>query len=298
MDNQPVYGGIEAGGTKFVCAAGTGPDDTGTPERIETRTPKETLGEVITFFVKHPVAGIGIGSFGPLDLDPASPTYGHITTTPKQEWRGADLIGPLQEALDVPVVLDTDVNAAALGERTWGAGKGLSDLVYVTVGTGVGGGAVVNGKLLHGVTHPEMGHLLLPHDLQRDPFPGDCPYHGDCWEGLASGEAMRLRWGCPAEELPPDHPAWELEADYLAAGIMTVAVTLSPQRVVVGGGVGTSPGLLPLVREKLVALFNDYGAFPNTTRDMNDFLVLPGLGDRSGMLGGIALAMEAVAPSE
>ena len=297
MAEQPVYGGIEAGGTKFVCAAGTGPDDTGTPARIETRTPKETLQEVIAFFVRHPVAGIGIGSFGPLDLDPASSTYGHITTTPKAEWRGADLAGPLREALDVPVVVDTDVNAAALGERTWGAGKGLDDLVYLTVGTGIGGGAVVNGKLLHGRGHPEMGHLLLPHDLQRDPFAGCCPYHGDCWEGLASGEAMRLRWGRPAEELPPDHPGWGLEADYLAAGIMTVMVTLSPRKVVAGGGVGTAPGLLPLVREKLVALLDDYGDFPNTIRDMNDFLVPPGLGDRSGVLGAIALAMAADGPS-
>ncbi len=292
MAETAAYGGIEAGGTKFVCAAGTGPEDIGAPVRFETRTPRETLGEVIEFFREHPVAGLGIGSFGPLDLDPASPAYGHITTTPKQEWRGVDLVGPLREALDVPVALDTDVNAAALGERTWGAGRGLDNLVYLTVGTGIGGGAVVNGELLHGTTHPEMGHLLLPHDPAKDPFPGCCPYHEDCWEGLASGEAMRLRWGRPAEDLPNDHPGWDLEAGYLAAGIMNIVVTLSPARVVVGGGVGTAPGLLPLVREKLAMLLNDYAAFPGTTQDMNDFLVLPGLEDRSGVLGAIALAME------
>ena len=297
MTDTKVYGGIEAGGTKFVCAAGTGPDDIGTPVRFATRAPKETLADVIAFFREHPVAALGIGSFGPLDLDPTSPSYGTITTTPKEEWRGAGLAGPLREALGVPVVVDTDVNAAALGERTWGAGLGLNDLVYLTVGTGIGGGAVVNGKLLHGVGHPEMGHLLLPHDLQKDPFPGCCPYHGDCWEGLASGEAMRQRWGRPAEDLPNDHPGWELEAGYLAAGIMTIVTTLSPEKVVVGGGVGSAPGMLPAVREKLATLLNDYGAFPNTLEKMNDFLVPPGLGDRSGVLGAIALAITAETPS-
>jgi fructokinase len=259
--------------------------------------PKETLGEVVTFFREHPVANLGIGSFGPLDLDPASATCGHITTTPKLEWRGTDLVRPLREALGVPVALDTDVNAAALGERTWGAGRGLNDLIYLTVGTGIGGGAIVNGKLLHGLTHPEMGHLLLPHDLEKDPFPGCCPYHGDCWEGLASGDALRLRWGRPAEDLPPDHPGWDLEAEYLAAGIMDLVLTLSPAKVIVGGGVSMAPGLLPLVREKLSTLLDDYAAFPSTTADMNDFIVPPGLGDRSGVLGAIALAMGADAPS-
>jgi fructokinase len=298
MAETAAYGGIEAGGTKFVCAAGTGPDDVRGWERIETRTPRETLAEVIEFFREHPAAGLGIGSFGPLDLDLASPTYGSITTTPKDEWRNTDLAGPLREALDLPVTLDTDVNAAALGELTWGAGRGLKNLVYLTVGTGIGGGAVVNGELLHGRTHPEMGHLLLPHDLERDPFPGCCPYHGDCWEGLASGEAMRLRWDRPAEDLPADHPAWKLEAEYLAAGIMDLVVTLSPERVVVGGGVGTAPGLLAAVREKLSMLLNDYAAFPSTTPDMNDFLVPPGLGDRSGVLGALALAIKADADRE
>jgi fructokinase len=293
MEKERVYGGIEAGGTKFVCAAGTGPEDIRALTRITTGPPPATLANVIDFFRAHPVAGLGIGSFGPLDLDPASPGYGSITTTPKAEWRHVDLAGPLEKALGVPVTLDTDVNAAALGELTWGAGRGVDNLVYVTVGTGIGGGAIVNGRLVHGLAHPEMGHLLLPHDRQKDPFSGDCPYHGDCWEGLASGAAMRHRWGRPAEELPAGHPAWELEADYLAAGLMNIVVTLSPQRIIVGGGVGAAPGLLPRVRTRLRERLNGYLAQRSIMEGMDGFLVPPGLGDRAGVLGAIALAIAA-----
>jgi fructokinase len=297
MADGPVYGGIEAGGTKFMCAAGTGPEDVRGWERIETRSPGETLRDVVRFFREHPVAGLGIGSFGPLDLDPASPGYGRITTTPKADWRDTALVQPLREALGVPVTLDTDVNAAALGEWTWGAGRGARNLIYLTVGTGIGGGAIADGKLLHGMTHPEMGHLLPPHDPARDPFPGCCPYHGDCWEGLASGEAMRQRWDRPAEDLPPDHEGWDLEADYLAAGVMSLMMTLSPERVVVGGGVAAAPGLLATVRERLAGRLNGYGAFPDTIEGLNGFIVPPGLGNRSGVLGALALAMRQDAPS-
>ena len=183
---------------------------------------------------------VGIASFGPVDLDRDSPTYGFITSTPKLAWQNYDLAGAVGRGLGVPVGFDTDVNAAALGEARWGATQGLSDFIYLTVGTGIGGGAVVRGEVVHGLLHPEMGHIRIPHDLAADPYPGDCPFHGDCLEGLASGFAMEGRWGRPAE-LPPDHPAWDLEARYLALGLVSFICTLSPRRIVMGGGVMGRP---------------------------------------------------------
>ena len=199
-----LYGGIEAGGTKFVCAVGSGPDDVRAEARFPTTTPAETLGQAIAFFeaqqrVYGRLAGLGIASFGPVDPRPGSPTFGFVTTTPKPGWAQADVAGPLRRALGAPVGFDTDVNGAALGEWRWGAGQGLDTLVYLTIGTGVGGGAVVGGQLVHGLLHPEMGHLRLPRDPVRDPFPGICPYHGDCLEGLAAGPALEKRWGARAE---------------------------------------------------------------------------------------------------
>ena len=213
-----VYGAIEAGGTKFICLVGSGPDDIRARARIPTTTPDETLSAVLEFFQENGAGmqALGVAAFGPLDLNKDSSTYGYITTTPKPDWSNTDLLGPLQAALDIPIAFDTDVNGAALGEGRWGAAQGLDDFVYLTVGTGIGGGAMVNGKLLHGAQHPEMGHMLLPHDRQQDPFDGICPFHGDCLEGLANGPAIQVRWGQPANDLPADHPAWELEAHYLA----------------------------------------------------------------------------------
>ncbi|MFH1572186.1 MAG: ROK family protein, partial [Gemmatimonadota bacterium] len=188
-----LYGAIEAGGTKFVCAVGTSPDDLRAEVRLPTTTPEETLGRVLEFFrqqhVREPLAAVGIGSFGPVDPDPASPTFGHVTTTPKPGWAGTDFAGVVRRALAVPVGFDTDVNAAALGEHRWGAARGLDTFVYLTVGTGIGGGGLCDGHLLHGLMHPEMGHVPVRHDRQRDPFEGACPFHGDCLEGLASGPA-------------------------------------------------------------------------------------------------------------
>jgi fructokinase len=286
---QPVYGGIEAGGTKWVCAIGTSPDDVRATETIPTTAPRETIDRAVAFFEREgPVDAIGIGSFGPVDLTPSSRTWGHITTTTKPGWAHTDVGPEIGRRLSVPVAFDTDVNAAALGEHRWGAAQGLDTFCYVTVGTGIGGGAVVGGKLLHGLVHPEFGHLRIPHDRGRDPFPGVCPYHGDCWEGLASGPAVEARWGRPAAELGADQPAWQLEAHYLALGLVSAICVLSPERIVLGGGVMNAPGLLALVRREIDSLLNGYVG--NDALAADDYVTRPVLGHRSGVLGAIALA--------
>lgn len=277
-----LFGGLEAGGTKFACAVGRG-HDVVAETRIATTSPPATLAAAIAFFKDHgPLGALGVGSFGPLDLDPRSSTYGFITTTPKPGWTHTDVVGPLRRALGVPVAFDTDVNAAALAEQRWGAARGAASAVYVTVGTGIGGGAVVNGRPVHGLVHPEIGHARIPHDRAADPFAGACPHHGDCWEGLASAPALAARWGRPPESLSDGHPAWELEARYLALGLVNVILTLSPERVVLGGGVMAHAGLLERVREEVAALIGGY------VRSAD--IVAPGLGDRSGVLGAVALA--------
>lgn len=287
-----LYGGIEAGGNKFLCAVGTGPDDLRAETLIPTTTPSETISRVITFFRQHTEAlkAIGIGSFGPVDLDPDSPTYGHITTTPKEGWADTDLVGPIQQALDVAVRFDTDVNAAALGEQRWGAAQGLDTFIYLTVGTGIGGGGMANGRLMHGLVHPEMGHIRVPHDRDKDPFAGSCSYHDDCLEGLASGPALEQRWAQTPETLPADHPAWELEAWYLALGVVNFIYILSPQRVIIGGGVMKQAKLLPLVRDNVKKLLNNYILTPEITGNIDDYITLPDLGQKAGVLGAIALA--------
>ncbi len=286
---HPVYGGIEAGGTKWVCAVGAGPDGLRATETIPTTAPRETIDRAVAFFEREgPVDAIGIGSFGPVDLNPSSPNWGFITTTTKPGWAHTDVGPEIGRRLSVPVAFDTDVDAAALGEHRWGAAKGLDTFCYVTVGTGIGGGAVAGGKLVHGFQHPEFGHLHIPHDRERDPFPGVCPYHGDCWEGLASGPAIEARWGRPAAELGPDHAAWELEAHYLALGLVSAICILSPERIVLGGGVMSAPGLLPLVRREIGSLLNGYIA--NEAVAADDFVTPPALGPLSGVLGAIALA--------
>ncbi len=292
-----IYGGIEAGGTKFVCAVGTGPDDLRADTRYDTRGPQEDIPRAIDFFraqqSDEPLAAVGVASFGPLDPDPSSPTYGYLTTTPKPGWAHTDFAGPLHRALDVPIGFDTDVNVAALGEGRWGAGQGLDTFMYLTVGTGIGGGALVRGEMLHGLIHPEMGHVRIPHDTRADPFPGACQYHGDCVEGLASGPAMEARWGRPAEALPEDHPGWDLEALYLAYALVAYVAVLSPQRIIMGGGVMSQGHLFPKIRSKFQELENGYIQSPAVLDRIDDYIVPPGLGGRSGVLGAIALAQEA-----
>jgi len=288
---------VETGGTKVVCAIGTGPGDVRARVRIPTGEPSATLREAIAFFRQHtsPVAAVGIASFGPVDLDPRSPTFGFITTTPKPGWAHTDVAGPFRAALGVPVAFDTDVNGAALAEHMWGAARASDPIVYVTVGTGIGGGGVVHGRLLHGLLHPEMGHLRIPHDRAADPFPGVCPYHGDCLDGLASGRALAERWGAPAEALPPGHRAWDLEAEYLALGLVSVIGVLSPRRIVIGGGVLQHGALLPRIRRRVVALLAGYIAVRQVMADVDTYIVPPALGGDAGVLGALALAHTALA---
>ena len=289
-----LYGGIEGGGTKFVCAVGSGPNDLRAEARFPTTIPEETIPRAIAFFQEQarsePLRAIGIASFGPIDPDPRSSTFGYVTTTPKPGWAHTDFAGAVRRALGVPVGFDTDVNVAALGEHRWGAAQGLDTFVYLTVGTGLGGGGMVNGKLIHGLMHPEMGHIRVPHDWQADPYPGFCSYHGDCWEGLCCGPAIEGRWGRRGETLPLDHPAWELEAQYLALGLVNLILPLSPQRIIMGGGVMEQLHLFPMIRRKVRELLNGYVNMAAITQENETYIVPPALGNRSGVLGAIALA--------
>jgi fructokinase len=285
------YGGVETGGTWCVCAVGTGPREIERQEQFRTTGPDETIERIVSFFRAEPrPAAVGIGSFGPVDVHPRSPTWGYVTTTPKPGWRHVALGSVVRERLGVPVAFDHDVAAAALGEYRWGAGRQVRALCYVTIGTGIGAGLLIDGKPWHGLAHPEVGHMRIPHDRVRDPFVGACPAHGDCWEGLAGGPAIEQRWGSPADELPDEHPAWELEAEYLALGILSIVCVFSPERIVVGGGVMERPGLLEMVRARLPELVAGYLPTPLLADEIDRFLVPPGLGDRAGVLGAIALA--------
>ena len=286
-----MFGAVEAGGTKFVCAVGTGPEDLRTT-RIATTTPDETLGAVVDFFRREgggQVSAIGVGSFGPVELHRGARHYGYITNTPKPGWQYVNVAGTLSDALRCPVAFETDVNAAVLGESKWGAARGAGSCLYLTVGTGIGGGAISDGRLMHGRTHPEMGHIRIPHDLTLDPWPGSCPFHGDCLEGLASGSAMAARWGVRPESLPDDHPAWAFEARYLALAIANFAYTFSPERVILGGGVMLHAALLQMIRAEVESIVGGYVELPE--------ILPPGLGGRSGVLGALALAIEGM-PSE
>ena len=293
-----MLGGIEAGGTKFVCAVGTGPDDIRAEVRFSTTTPAETIAKAIAFFRqeadREPIEAVGIAAFGPLDPDISSATFGYITTTPKPHWGNVDLAGPIREALHLPVGFDTDVNGAALGEWRWGAAKDLDTFLYLTIGTGVGGGGLINGHRPHGLIHPEMGHILLPHDWALDPYPGHCPYHGDCLEGMTCGPAIADRWGVPGHELPADHPAWDLEAHYLAIALHNFVCTLSPQRIILGGGVMDQPQLFSKIRTKLKKSLAGYVQAPAILEDVENYVVPPGLGNQAGVLGALALAEEAL----
>ncbi|MGB7874940.1 MAG: ROK family protein, partial [Anaerolineales bacterium] len=294
-----LYGGIEGGGTKFVCAVGTETGEILAETRFPTTLPDETLARAVDFFKEQvqtlgPLASIGVASFGPLDPRPASATFGRILLTPKPGWTNADILGPLRAAFDVPIGFDTDVNGAALGEWRWGAAQGLDTFIYLTVGTGIGGGGLVNGKLMHGLLHPEMGHVPLPRNSAVDPFDGACPFHGDCFEGLASGPAIEKRWGDKAESLPSEHPAWDLEAHYIALALRSFICTLSPQRIIIGGGVAQQPQILPLVRQKTQATLNGYVQSPVILENIEAYILPPALGGKAGVLGAIALAQQAV----
>jgi fructokinase len=295
MTNATLYGGIEGGGTKFVCMVGSSPDHIVDEARFPTTTPAETIERTLAFFEPHVKAGklaaLGFASFGPVDLHEDSPTFGYITTTPKPGWAHSDMIGKIRQVFGLPVAFELDVNAAAFGEYYWvSENQGRDPLVYFTIGTGIGAGIIVNGKLVHGLVHPEAGHMRLPHDWNADPFKGSCPYHGDCFEGLAAGPAMNQRWQTPAETLPNEHPAWDLAATYIALAMTNIICTLSPQRIILGGGVMQQPQLFPLIRQKVATYLNRYVQSPVLLESMDRYLVSPALGGRAGVLGAIALA--------
>jgi fructokinase len=285
-----VIGAIEAGGTKFVC--GIGNEDGVITERVSipTTTPEETLAEVAAFFKDKQVDALGVGSFGPVDLDESSSTYGFITSTPKPHWNNFDLVGELKKHFSVPIGFDTDVNAAALGESLWGAAKGLDSCLYMTVGTGIGVGALVEGKLVHGLTHPEMGHIMVRRH-EDETFPGRCPFHGDCLEGLAAGPAIEDRWGKKGHELEGSPEVWEMEAHYLAQAIANYILILSPKKVIVGGGVMKQTQLFPLVREKVKEILGGYVQSEQILEKMDEYIVPPGLGDNAGLAGAMGLVM-------
>jgi fructokinase len=296
MHTKKLYGGIEAGGTKFVCVVGSGPGHIVDEIRYSTTTPEATLGKAVQFFqpfvVSGQVSAIGVGAFGPLDLNPESPTYGFITATPKPRWSNTDVLGTLQRALKIRIAFDTDVNVAALGEYQWGASKGCDPSLYLTIGTGIGGGYLKEGRSLFGMLHPEMGHLRIPHSRELDPFPGNCPFHEDCFEGLASGPAIEKRLGTPGAMVPENDPFWNIEADYIASALMNFILTLSPKKIVLGGGVMQRGFLFPKVRWRVRELLNGYVSSKSLLEHIDDYIVPPGLGNQSGSVGAIALAMQ------
>lgn len=286
-------GAIEAGGTKFVC--GIADENGNIFERVSfpTETPEKTMKNVIEFFKGKEIDAIGVGSFGPIDPDKDSETYGYITKTPKPYWSDYNLIGELKKEFNVPMAFDTDVNGAALGEITWGAAKGLNDCLYMTIGTGVGGGAVVSGELVHGMLHPEMGHILL-RKHPEDTYEGKCPFHGTCFEGLAAGPAIEDRWGKKGFELPEDHKAWEFEAYYIAQALMNYILVLSPEKIILGGGVMKQSQLFPMIRKNVKELLNGYVQTKEILEDIDNYIVYPKLGDNAGLLGSVALALKAL----
>jgi fructokinase len=283
-------GGIEAGGTKMVCTVA---DENGTlldRTVISTGTPDETIPDMIAYFKKSQIEALGIGCFGPLDLNPASPSYGCITRTPKAGWSGYNIAGAFSDALSVPIGLDTDVNAAILGEVVWGAAKGCTSAIYITVGTGIGVGVYVNGALLHGLVHPEAGHILLSRHPE-DNFSGVCPFHGCCLEGMASGPAIEKRWGQKGTELGGRAEVWELEAYYLAQAIADYILAYSPEKIILWGGVMHQAELFPLVRKKAVQLLAGYVHHPLIEEHMDEYIVPPALGENPGILGAVYLGI-------
>lgn len=286
-------GAIEAGGTKFICGIG---DEYGRIEdqiSFPTSHPDQTMPQVIDYFRDKGAEAIGVGSFGPIDIRPDSPTYGYITTTPKPGWANYDLLGTLKHAFPVPLGWDTDVNAAAYGEVKWGAAQGLSSCLYITVGTGIGVGVYAGGQLVHGLVHPEGGHVPTRRHPE-DHYSGRCPYHGDCLEGMAAGPAIEARWGAKGHELPAGHKAWEIEAFYIAESVTQAVLLLSPEKIILGGGVMQQSQLFPLVGEAVSRNLNGYVSADAILTQMDEYIVAPGLGQQAGLCGALALGLAAM----
>lgn len=287
-----VLGALEAGGTKMVCAVG---DERGQMvERISipTVSPEETMPRMIEFFQKHHIAALGIGCFGPINPVKGTATYGHITSTPKLAWQNYNIVGAFEEALGCPVGFDTDVNSSMLGEVTFGAARGLDSCIYVTIGTGVGVGVYVNGGLLHGMMHPEAGHILLQRH-PKDSYAGKCPFHGNCLEGMAAGPAIEERWGAKGTELSERQEVWELEAYYIAQACVNYTLTYAPRRIILGGGVMHQEQLFPMIRRQYRELMADYVDTPEL-KDLDSYIVPCSLNDNQGIMGCLQLAVEAL----
>ena len=282
--------GIEAGGTKFVIGIGNENGEIIVRESYPTLTPKETINQCKEFILKHQPDAVGIASFGPINLDRKSEKYGYITSTPKPGWANTALVSEIQSIFDGPIGFNTDVNGAALGESIWGKGKDVTSCLYLTIGTGIGGGYVENNQCLHGLLHPEMGHILI----QRHPddnFEGVCPYHGSCFEGLASGPSIEARYQTSANNLPIDHIAWKIEANYIAQALGNYILILSPKIIVLGGGIMHQTHLFPMIRQEVKLLLKNYIQHPYILDCDENYITNPGLGDNSGLLGAFALAM-------
>ena len=290
-----LIGALEASRAKMVCSIGNEQGNIMQRASFDTATPEVTVPRVVEFIAKFGVSALGVGSFGPLDLNPSSPTYGSITNTPREAWRGYPLLAQLREQLGVPTAIDTDVNTSALAEHVLGAGRGLQSLVYVTVGAGIGGGIVAEGNIVHGMVHPELGHMILV-PQEGDTMPdGICAFHRHCLEGMASGPAIQRRWGLSPRLMMPDHPAWELEAEYLAQMCVNVILMLSPQVIVLGGGVMQQAHLFPRIREKTLALLGGYVASDRVTEEgIDSYIVPPALGVNSGVAGALLLGARAL----
>jgi len=286
-------GAIEAGGTKFICGVGNEHGEMIDKISFPTEAPETTLEKAIDYFRDKRVEAIGIGSFGPINMNRESPRYGYVTSTPKPGWSDFNFLGTLKEAYDVPYGWDTDVNAAAFGEAAWGAAKGLDSCAYFTIGTGIGLGVYTEGKLIHGLVHPEGGHIFVRHHPD-DTFAGACPFHGDCLEGLAAGPAIEKRWNTKGQELAADHPAWGIEAHYISQAVVNTILMLSPKKVILGGGVMKQAHLFPMIRQEVKTSLNGYVNSEAILTNIDHYIVPPGLGDNAGLCGALALGLAAL----
>ncbi|MBR8700973.1 putative fructokinase [Fusobacterium sp. DD29] len=284
-------GSIEAGGTKFVCAIGNENGEVFERGVFPTTSPEETMEKVIEFFKGKEIEAMGVGCFGPLSLNPKNKDYGAITTTPKVLWQNYNIVNKLKEHFNIPIGFDTDVNIAALGEYTWGGAKGLDSCFYMTVGTGVGAGIIAEGKMIHGLLHPEVGHMIVPKHPEDD-FEGICPFHKNCLEGLACGPAIEKRWGKKGHELPADHKAWDIEAYYLSIAVVETIVMLSPEKIILGGGVMKQSQLFEKIRKQVKEMLNGYINVSEITENIDEYIIYPKLGDNAGISGGLALAKQ------
>lgn len=288
MEKNMKIGALEAGGTKMVCAIGNENGEIFEQQSFPTETPEITLPKLVGYFKERDIEALGIGCFGPIDVHKDSPTYGYITTTPKIAWQNCDMVGAFRE-LNVPIGFDTDVNGSVLGEYTWGIGRGLHSCIYITIGTGVGVGTIADGKLLHGMLHAEGGHVLLTKHPD-DTYKGRCPFHPNCFEGLCAGPAVEERWGKKGTELADQTEVWEMEAFYIAQALVDYAMVLSPQRIILGGGIMHQTQLLPLIREEFKKQLNGY-LKTKEIEDLDQYIVVQSLDDKQGIMGALKLAM-------